>query len=85
MTLRERFEKMKSTTFVGYIVYWKKIRKVLLRLIIIINAVLFLLALWNNIPSMVLYAFNMHFLYKYFLNEYPEERIKKKDRFKGIR
>lgn len=84
MKRKERFEKFKSTALVGYIAYWKKIRKGILKLIVIINAVLFMLALWNNIPSMVLYLFNMHFLYKYYIKEYPEEGLKRKDRFKGI-
>lgn len=79
-----RLEKLKRSLFVGSIMYRKEIRKKLLKIIILLNGVLFFISLMNNMPSMVLFVLNMFYLYKYMKSEYLDVGIKKKDRYNGI-
>jgi len=79
-----RLEQLKRSLFVATIMYRKEIRKKLLKIIILLNFVLFFTSVMNNMPSMVLFILNMYYLYNYLKKEYPEEGFKKKDRFKGM-
>ena len=79
-----RLEELKKSLFVGTIMYRKEIRKKILKVIVLLNCVLFFYAVFNNMPSMVLYILNMYYLYNYLTKEYPEEGFKIKDRFKGM-
>ena len=79
-----RLERLKKSLFVGSIMYRKEIRKKMLKIIILLNGVLFFISLMNNMPSMVLFVLNMFYLYKYMKSEYPDAGIKKKERYKGI-
>lgn len=79
-----RLEKLKRSLFVATIMYRKEIRKKLLKIVILLNFVLFFISIMNNMPSMILFVLNMFYLYNYLTKEYPEEGFKKKDRYEGI-
>lgn len=79
-----RLEELKKSLFVGKIMYRYEIRKKLLKIVVLLNCVLFFFSVMNNMPSMVLYILNMYYLYNYLTKEYPEEGFKIKDRFKGM-
>jgi len=79
-----RFEELKRSLFVGTVMYRKEIRKKLLKIIVVLNGVLFFIAVMNNQPSMVLFILNMYYLFNYMKNEYPESTLKSKDRYKDM-
>jgi hypothetical protein len=79
----ERLEDAKSTARIWYIMRWGKLRRRFIKLLLILNVLLFFMSLVNNQPSMVLFLFNTYYLYKYYLDQYPEERLKQRDRFEG--
>ena len=64
--------------------YRRDIKKWFLKLVLILNVFLFMFALLNNMPSMLLFLCNIYFLYKYLLGKYPEESLKKSDRYNVI-
>jgi hypothetical protein len=82
---RTRWTELKRSLDIGYIAYRREIRKAILKLCLMLNMVLFIMALVDNMPSFVLYLINMHFLYKYMLDQYPESKIKIKDRYKDVK
>jgi len=80
-----RFEQLKRSYFVAAIMYRKEIRKKVLKILILLNGVLFLTSIVNNMPSMVLFILNMYYLIKYMHDEYPESKFRLKDRYKGMK
>ena len=79
-----RFEELKRSLFVGTVMYRKEIRKKLLKIIVVLNGVLFFIAIMNNQPSMILFLLNMYYLFNYMKSEYPETTLKSKDRYDGM-
>lgn len=79
-----KFEELKRSLFVGTVMYRKEIRKKLLKIIVVLNGVLFFIAIMNNQPSMILFLLNMYYLFNYMKSEYPETTLKSKDRFKDL-
>jgi hypothetical protein len=78
---KTRYDELKRVLIIGFIAYRKTLRKYILKLVLIANMVLFILALANNMPSMMLYLVNIYYLYKYMLDQYPEASLKRKDRY----
>lgn len=79
-----KWDRMKTTFTIGFIAYRIELRKLFIKLIILLNAGLCILSVWNNMPSMVIFFINVIYLLKYYHIEYPETGIKKKDRFKDL-
>ena len=79
-----KLEELKRSLFVGTVMYRREIRKKLLKIIVVLNGVLFFIAIMNNQPSMVLFLLNMYYLFNYMKSEYPESKLKTKDRFEGM-
>lgn len=78
---RTRLSELKRSLTVGIIAYRDDIKKAILKLALIANMIMFILSLLNNMPSMLLYLANVHFLYKFMIEHYPETKLRRKDRF----
>jgi len=49
-----------------------------------LNFLFFVMSVGQNVISMFIFILNMHYLYNYLKNEYPDEGLKLKDRFKDM-
>jgi hypothetical protein len=77
-----RISKLKHTISIAYVAYHDGIRKFTLRALIILNFILFCSAFLSNMPSMVVYALNIFYIYKFMIEKYPEISLKRKDRYR---
>lgn len=78
---KSRASRLKHILSIGMLAYRKSIRKGLLKVVLVMNLVLFILAFLNNMPSMALYIINMYYINKFMQSEYPETKLKRKDRY----
>ena len=76
-----RLTKLKRILPIGIIAYRKEIRKFVLKVLLVLNMVMFLIAFLDNMPSMVLFMLNVFYLYQFMKNQYPESKVKMKERY----
>lgn len=74
---------LKKSLTIGFIAYRIEIRKFVLKFLLVVNMVMFILAFLNNMPSMLLYILNIYYLYKYMKEQYPDTKLKAKDRYEA--
>ena len=74
---------LKNSLTIGFIAYRVEIRKFVLKILLVVNMVMFILAFLGNMPSMLLYILNMYYLYNYMKGEYPDTKLKVKDRYEA--
>ena len=72
---------LKNSLTIGFIAYRIEIRKFVLKFLLVVNMIMFILAFLNNMPSMLLYILNIYYLYKYMKEQYPDTKLKEKDRY----
>jgi len=72
---------LKNSLTIGFIAYRKEIRKFVLKFLLVVNMIMFLIAFLDNMPSMLLYILNMYYLYNYMKEQYPDTKMKVKDRY----
>jgi len=82
--IESKWDRMKKNFTIGFIAYRREIRKFFIKILILLNAGLCALSMWNNNPSMIVYFLNVVYLLRYYRGEYPETAIKKKERFKDL-
>jgi len=72
---------LKKSLTIAFIAYRKEIRKFVLKFLLVVNMIMFLIAFLDNMPSMLLYILNMYYLYNYMKEQYPDTKMKVKDRY----
>ena len=73
---------LKNSLTIGFIAYRVEIRKFVLKFLLVVNMIMFLIAFLDNMPSMLLYILNMYYLYNYMKEQYPDTKMKVKDRYR---
>lgn len=76
-----RLNRLDRIVNIGMVAYRKEIRKFILKILLMLNMIMFLIAFLDNLPSMILFMLNVFYLYKYMKNQYPEPKIKMKERY----
>ena len=76
-----RLNRLDRIVNIGMVAYRKEIRKFILKILLMLNMIMFLIAFLDNLPSMILFMLNVFYLYKYMKNQYPESKIKMKERY----
>ncbi len=78
-----RLNKLKNILNISIIAYRGEIRKFILKILLIVNMIMFILAFLNNMPSMILYLLNIFYLYNYMKDQYPDTKLKARDRYEA--
>lgn len=81
----KRLENLKRYLPIFGLAYRRELKKGFLKLVLILNVLLFIQALWSNAPSMLLFISNIYFLYRYMLGKYPEVALKGKKRYDVVK
>ena len=76
-----RLDRLKRILPIGIIAYRKEIRKFILKVLLMLNMIMFIIAFLDNMPSMVLYLLNVFYLYQFMKNQYPVIKVKEKERY----
>lgn len=76
-----KLNRLERLSNIWLVAYRKDIRRFILKVLLVLNMVMFIIAFLDNMPSMILFIFNVFYLYKYMKDQYPESKVKMKDRF----